>query len=212
MKENNKTTNKSKTWLILIAVLLFILIAFVVSLLTAQSRNPQATTPKQYILNSESSSDAGSNSSQSSSSAQTSASLSNTQLANQFVQDYLSQTLDKAKLDARAGQLKSEMTPSAYQSADIDNTTGQLKTMLEAYQKTKQVNTNSSVRLVNRALQNVAIYQNIKQDNSYYADVTYAETAPDGSGKYSFEKTLTFSIVNHQISSFQELSTKGGAS
>ncbi|GAB2027870.1 hypothetical protein [Lactovum odontotermitis] len=209
MKEN-KSKKTQRTRLALIAVFLFIGIAFMVSLVTSKRQASSEESPKQYILNSGSRQNNTSSTIQEPS--QSIALPSSNQLANQFIQDYISQTLDKTKLDEREDQLKSLLSSETFQAMAVENTTQQLETLLTEYQEHQQMNTNSSVRLVNRSVQNVTIYQNITQENAYYAVVSYTETPPDSSDSFTLEKTMTFTIENNQVTSFQEIPAKGADS
>ena len=211
----NKDEKKKRSKIVLVAVIGFIGVAFVVTLVTAKSQPTGNSTPKQYILGNSSALPQDNSSMSSESSASSKKTQNDTQLVTQFVQDYLSQKLDTKQLTERAGRLKTECSTSLFQSLAIDSTTKQLQTMLNEYQKDKQVNTNSSVRLVNRAIQNLTLYQEVGQASSYFARVTYTETAPDHLGAFSFEEQLTLSINNGQIVALQTsaltpAATKGG--
>ncbi len=125
----------------------------------------------------------------------------NDTLVENFVEIYVTQELDSKAIDKKASELKNYfLESSVYESVLMD--LNDLKMQVEAYQVKKEINTSSTVRLVNKKVDSIQVY---KKGALYLIDVKYVETSPLYEGEFEQRIQFTCKVEDSKIKNFEEL-------
>ena len=92
-----------------------------------------------------------------------------------FAKTYIEREFDVTYINEQKAELTSMMTESALSSSQILNTLDNYKTEAELWEKSKTINTMTSVDRSNRDVDKIELR---KDGNKYYATITYHTTNP----------------------------------
>jgi hypothetical protein len=124
------------------------------------------------------------------------------------VTNYLTIKLEAIALDVRQANLEKDFSKDLLASLYIKQTTTQLKTLLEDYQKTKAVNTNSSVRLNDVSVSSIDVFQNASDKSVYYVEAHYTEKPINSETTFSFSERLTVTYKDNQLTTLAVIDSK----
>lgn len=131
----------------------------------------------------------------------------NIQFVKQFAKAYLEREFEVKYTNDQKEELKSMMTQSALESSQILNTLDDYKAEAELWEKSKTINTMTSVDRSNRDIDKIVV----KNDgNKYYLTVTYHTTNPitklngDDMKVENLVKGLVITVDDGKVSSVVE--------
>lgn len=122
--------------------------------------------------------------------------ISENELAETFVKTLFVQQYDLDNIDKRISYLENNVDESSLSKYEIIENLENYRLLVDNWLANKELNTSSTVSLVESTIKESQIYQN---DEGYFVNLILEEKSPTINGAYEVKKQLTFAVKDGKI-------------
>jgi hypothetical protein len=132
--------------------------------------------------------------------------ISNSDLVQSAMQNFVSISLDNKELDKRNEQLKQKLTDSLYGALNIESDTETLKTMWGNWENKKVLDTNQPVQLTNQNIKSLKVFQDSSDDTNFIVKTSVEIQSPASPNTSIIDREYTVQLENGKLNTITKVS------